>query len=74
MSGNVCIVIVGVCVGVCMFVNVRVCLYGGCVVFVCVSGHVFVAVVCLRVCMHVCKCACVLVWKLFVFVCMRCWP
>ena len=44
VSGHVCIVIVGVCVGTCMFVSV--CLYCGCVLCVCVSGHVCMVIVC----------------------------
>ena len=39
----------------CMHVCECVCLYGGNVVFVCVSGHCCMVIVCLRVCMHVCE-------------------
>ena len=59
--------------GVCMFVRVRVCLYGGCVVFVCVSSHVFMVIVgvCIVVCMFVNVYACmVIVWCLYVFLAM----
>ena len=54
--GNVCMVIVRVCV--CMHICEYVCLHGGCVVFVCVSGHVCVEIVCVCVWMHVCDCVC----------------
>ena len=40
------------CLHVCMHVCERVRLYGGCVAFVCVSGHVCMVIVC--VCVDVC--------------------
>ena len=57
----------GDCVCVCvimhMFVHMRVCLYGRCVVFVWVSGHVCLVTVgvCMGVCMFVNVCVCVVV-------------
>ena len=37
----------------------RVCLYGDCAVFVCVSGHVCMVIVCVCVCMGVLMFVCV---------------
>ena len=52
-----------VCAGVCMFVSVCVCLYGKCVVFICVSGNdcMMVVGVCVCVCMFVNGWACVVI-------------
>ena len=52
-----------VCLNWCMRVWERVCLSGGCVVFVCVSGHVCLVIVCVcvNVCMLVNACACMVV-------------
>ena len=47
------------CLRVCINVCECVRLYGDCVVFVCVSGHVYIAIVCvcIGVCMFVNVCA-----------------
>ena len=60
-----------VCLRGCMLNSRCVCLYGCCVVFVCVSGHVCMVSVCLPGRIHVCECA--LVWRLCC-VCMWFWP
>ena len=62
-----------------MYVSGCVRLYCGCVVFVCVSGHVYMVTVgvCIGVCMFVNVCDCMvvvlspamLVWRLCVFAC-----
>ena len=48
------------CLRACVHVCDCECLYGGCVVFVCVSGHVRMVIVCVYVCVlmfeNVCAC------------------
>ena len=56
VSGHVCIVIVGVCVGVCMFVIVCACMVFLCCVCRCFWPCLNVDCGCLRSCMHVCEC------------------
>ena len=50
-----------VCLRVCMHVCECVCVFGDCVVFVCVSGHVCMVIVCvcICVCMFVNVCVCI---------------
>ena len=48
-----------VCLRVCMHVCDRMRLYGNCVAFVCVSGHVYMVIACACMCVHVCECVCV---------------
>ena len=62
-----------VCLRVCMHVCDCVCVYGGCVVFVRVSGHVCMVIVCacVSVCMFVNVCACLaVVFCLYAFLAM----
>ena len=67
-----------VCLRRCVYVCDCVCLYCGCVVFVCVSGNVCIMIVgvCVGVCMlvNVCVCACmVVVLCLYVSLAMFVW-
>ena len=60
----------------CLRVCMDVVLYGGCVVFVCVSGHVCMVIVgvCLGICMFVDVCGCmVIVLRLYVYLAMFVW-
>ena len=50
------------CLHLCMHVSECVCLYGDCVVFVCISGHVYMVIV------GVCVGACIVI-----NVCVRVW-
>ena len=51
------------CLRGCVHVCECMCLYGECIVFVCVSGHVcmMIVVVCMCACMFVNVCACTVV-------------
>ena len=59
-----------VCLRVRMHDCEYVCLYGGCVVFVCVPCHFYMVIV--RLCMDACMFVCVFVWWLCC-VCMCIW-
>ena len=64
------------CLPECMYVCECVCLYGGCAVFVCVSGHVCMVIVgvCMGVCMFADVRACmVIVLRLHVYLAVIAW-
>ena len=64
------------CLQTCMHVYDKLCLYGGCVAFACVSGHVRMLTVgvCVGVCMFVNVCDCmVIVLCLYVLLVMFVW-
>ena len=58
VPGDVCIVIVSVCVAVCVFVNVCVLVWRLCCVDMCLWLCLNGGRVCLHKCMHVCECVC----------------
>ena len=71
VSGHVCIVVVGVCVGVCMFVNVCACKL--IVLWLYASLAIFVWRMLVFACVYACLWLCVLVCWLCC-VCMCIWP